>query len=133
MKRLAMGLGLGLLLGCVDKGGDTGGGANLLVSGLGCSVEGGQIVCEVLVENNGSGDAGAFAVGLYPQAAEPVAGEVATGSTGAAGLGAGEVQTVVVTMDNCGGCQIWALVDSGDAVAESDEADNASGPTVVGG
>jgi hypothetical protein len=123
-----------LLPACMDKSGDTGGGANLLVTGLGCSTDSGQLVCEVLVENNGGGDAGAFQVGLYlDQADEPLAGEVATASTGVSGLAAGEVQTVVVPASPCGSCSIWALVDARDDIGESDETDNASGPTTVGG
>jgi hypothetical protein len=117
-------------LACTDKGADSGAGANLQVSGLLCYVEGGDAACDVLVENTGTSDAGAFEVQLFVGLGRsPEVGDSPDGTARVAGVAAGDEAGATVRAGGCaGGCEVWVLADGGDAVAESDEADNASGP-----
>lgn len=125
------------LLACGDKGGDdTGDGdVNLTVAGFLHSGSDGNYDFEVLVENTGSDDAGAFSVGLYVDwTGDPVPGDSATKRASVSGLDAGEVKSVGFSISNaCSGCDAYALVDADDDLFETDEHDNVAGPDALVG
>ncbi len=128
-------LGLGALGGgCVDKSDDTGSTPNLYISGLLCESEGGEVSCDVLVENNGAAVSDSFKVGLYlDHSGAPEVGEGGDDQAQIGGIAAGGLESVTLRGPACGSCKIWALVDSKGSVDETDESDNASGPTTIGG
>jgi len=124
---------LAVAAGCTDKGADSGAGANLQVSGLLCYVEGDEAACDVLIENSGTADAGGFQVQIFVGLGRsPRVGDSADGAARVERIAAGDEVGVSVRAGGCGGgCEVWVLADGGDAVAESDETDNASGPATA--
>lgn len=121
------------LAGCDDKGGDSGSGgdANLVVVSVVCTKEGGDAECNVVVENDGDEATGSFEVGLFTGPDEPTEGDTPVDSATINDLPAGEVQGSTLTASGCGDCQIWAMADFTDAVAERYEDDNTASTTPV--
>ncbi len=96
---------------------------------------GGTIDVDVTVLNQGSVDAGAFAVELFYDAdPAPAAGGAGNDSDSVSSLAAGTETTVTfsaATSASAGAWQMYAIVDNGEAVDEADEANNVAGPTEV--
>ncbi|MBI2300176.1 MAG: S8 family serine peptidase [Armatimonadetes bacterium] len=93
---------------------------------------------DVTVHNRGSGNAGAFVVGLYQDlAAAPTTASTADATLPIASLNAGASTTVTFSSRSYpseGTYTLWALADSAAAVNESDETNNygpASGRTMT--
>jgi hypothetical protein len=98
-------------------------------------IAGETISVTVIVENQGTADAGAFAVALFESAAaSPAVGDSPDSSRAVASLAAGEWTAVTFEPVSSGVPGVWdtyVIVDNGTAVTEKDELNNISGPTPV--
>ena len=96
---------------------------------------GGTISVNVTVKNNGDAPAGAFDVGLfYNKASAPAVGDPANQTQAVASLAIGASTIVTftgITSAVTGAWQMYAIVDNGQGVSESNEANNVNGPTAV--
>ena len=93
------------------------------------------ISVDVTIANNGTLDASLFDVGLYYNlASAPNVGDPADQTKGVGTLAAGAQKVLTFTDITNAAAEVWkmyALVDSGDVVVESNEANNTAGPVDV--
>ena len=85
----------------------------------------------VSVKNQGDADAGGYSIDLYKNlTGAPGPSQIGDESCTKAGLAAGQTDscTFSISFDTPGSYSVWAQADTGDAVAESDESNNYSGP-----
>lgn len=116
--------------GCLESGkGDSGGQANLTPVFAACDRAGGQVTCDVSVENGGAADSGGFRVDLFVDPGqEPSAPQRGDARQTIGNLRPGDVGAATLSAPCGGSCIVYLLVDAADVVDESDEGDNLYGP-----